>query len=158
MIDLAIGITILAFFVILTVCFIYSLFLQFRNQRLAAKTAGLESEYLRLRVDQIMDVRKREKAKSELSWNGLRKFCVQRKVKENKDICSFYLVPHDGKPLPPFFPGQYLTFEINVPETGKSSGAHDKNHKPIIRCYSLSVSPTPPAMRTTGEGFLMTSK
>jgi hypothetical protein len=46
------------------------------------------------------------------AWPGLRTFKVERKVQEDASaqICSFYLVPEDGKPLPPFLPGQFLTF------------------------------------------------
>jgi len=136
--DLAIEITALAFFAVLTASFIFSLVAQFRARRLAGKTTVLENDYLRARIERIMDTRKGEKAKNEFSWNGFRKFRVDRKVKESGDIFSFYLVPHDGKPLPPFLPGQYLTFEINIPGASKSAGGS----KPVIRCYSLSDSPT----------------
>jgi len=47
---------------------------------------------------------------------------------------SFYLKPHDGKPLPPFHPGQFLTFQLKIPD----------QPKPVIRCYSLSDSPNYP--------------
>ena len=47
---------------------------------------------------------------------------------------SFYLAPHDGKPLPPYQPGQYLTFELKIPG----------HRAPVIRCYSLSDSPNHP--------------
>ncbi|HVO29391.1 MAG TPA: 2Fe-2S iron-sulfur cluster-binding protein, partial [bacterium] len=50
------------------------------------------------------------------------------KVVEADGICSFHLAPHDGKPIPAFAPGQYLTFRLSIP--GES--------KPVIRCYSLS--------------------
>ena len=43
----------------------------------------------------------------------------------------FYLKPHDGRPIPPFKPGQYLTFQLDLP--GRD--------KPLIRCYSLSDCP-----------------
>ena len=46
-------------------------------------------------------------------------------------VHSFYLKPHDGKPLPPYLPGQYLTFQLRVPGVDK----------PLVRCYSLSDSP-----------------
>lgn len=62
------------------------------------------------------------------SWNGNRKFSVIRKVFECKDICSFYLTPHDHKEIPPFLPGQFLTFRFRIPG----------QNKPIRRCYSLS--------------------
>ncbi len=73
-----------------------------------------------------------ERDRNELSWSGQRKFYIDRKVMEAKDICSFYLKPHDHKPLPPFLPGQYLTFQLKVPD----------QPKPVTRCYSLSDSPS----------------
>lgn len=142
MMDFAIGMAAFALFFALTGYFVFSLIAQFRAQRLALKTSLLETHYLRARVKQIMDTRKSEKAKSDFSWNGFRKFRIDRKIKENADICSFYLVPHDGKPLPPFLPGQYLTFEIGIPAAAKPGGGQAGNSKPVIRCYSLSDSPT----------------
>ena len=67
----------------------------------------------------------------EQAWEGLRKFRVERKVQECADCYSFYLQPHDGKPLPRFSPGQYLTFSLRT----KASD------KPLVRCYSLSDCP-----------------
>jgi len=67
---------------------------------------------------------------SKTAWNGIRKFEVEKKVEECGDTYSFYLRPHDRRPLPPFKPGQYLTFQLNVPSQSK----------PVIRCYSLSDS------------------
>jgi len=70
------------------------------------------------------------------TWQGWREFEVRRKVFENrnKSICSFYLVPKDGKALPSFRPGQFLTFRIPVVEpTGEN--------KEVVRCYSLSDMP-----------------
>jgi hypothetical protein len=45
-----------------------------------------------------------------------RMFRVDRKVMEdaNESICSFYLVPEDGKRLDPFLPGQFLTFRLTL--------------------------------------------
>lgn len=62
------------------------------------------------------------------AWNGIRKFTVAQKVKEAEDTFSFYLEPHDRKPLPQFKPGQYLTFALSVPGQAKQ----------VVRCYSLS--------------------
>jgi len=69
-----------------------------------------------------------------LTWSGKRKFRVAMRRSENRlnDICSFYLEPHDGGVLPPFLPGQFLTFELNIPD----------HPVPVVRCYSLSDSPT----------------
>jgi ferredoxin-NADP reductase len=76
----------------------------------------------------------KRKEQADLTWNGVRKFQVQKVVaaeNEDRDIASFYLVPHDGRPLPLFRPGQFLTFSLRVPgETRR-----------VIRCYSLSDAP-----------------
>ena len=68
------------------------------------------------------------------SWNGKRKFRLVRREHLNPkgDISSFYLAPYDNRPLPPFSPGQFLTFELRIP--GQS--------RPVTRCYSLSDAPT----------------
>ncbi|KAK4229684.1 globin-like protein [Podospora fimiseda] len=50
------------------------------------------------------------------SWNSWRKFKIDRVVPETEDIFSFYLVPQDGKKLPKFFPGQYVSIRVNGPE------------------------------------------
>jgi ferredoxin-NADP reductase len=52
-------------------------------------------------------------------------------------VCSFCLVPADGEPLPPFKPGQYLTFKLPI------SDATSGRTKTVVRCYSLSDSPRP---------------
>ena len=75
-----------------------------------------------------------EVEQAKLLWNGSRKFTVTKKVLECQDVHSFYLVPHDGKPLPAYRPGQYLTFQLDIP--GRD--------KPVVRCYSLSDSPNHP--------------
>ena len=64
---------------------------------------------------------------------GFRSFVVDRKVVESETITSFYLVPEDRARLPRFEPGQFLTFEINIP--GRD--------EPLVRTYSLSDSPSP---------------
>ncbi|MEO5338065.1 MAG: 2Fe-2S iron-sulfur cluster-binding protein [Magnetospirillum sp. WYHS-4] len=67
------------------------------------------------------------------AWEGFREFRVARKVFEDRSrsICSFHLVPTDGKPLLDFLPGQFLTFRL---DPGDGS-------KPVTRCYSLSDRP-----------------
>ncbi|MGI9414831.1 MAG: 2Fe-2S iron-sulfur cluster-binding protein [Hyphomicrobiales bacterium] len=100
-------------------------------------TARLEREHLEefevqaatvaRRVDAIRGIR-------EPAWNGKRTFRIAQCTYEdkNRDVCSYYLVPDDGKPIAPFRPGQFLTFELPVP---------GEEH-PVVRCYSLSDSPT----------------
>ena len=62
------------------------------------------------------------------SWSGFRKFRVTRKESEANNIASFYLRPHDGRPVAPFLPGQFLTFRFH----------DEEDREPTIRCYSLS--------------------
>ena len=134
MLNTAIGSIALLFLLAL---FAYVLILIINSSRaltLNQKRADLEGELLKVRVDQIIEAKRLENEKARLSWNGFRKFEVVSKVKETHDITSFYLSPHDGKPLPSFFPGQFLTFQLNI----------QGNTHPVVRCYSLSDSPHHP--------------
>ncbi|MEX2649485.1 MAG: hypothetical protein WD673_10775, partial [Alphaproteobacteria bacterium] len=105
-----------------------------RASAVMQRTADAELALLRANVELIMDRRRFESKRTELSWNGFRKFEIVRKQHEGGGICSFYMQPHDKKPLPPFQPGQYLTFQLQIPG----------QRKPVIRCYSLSDSPNHP--------------
>lgn len=107
------------------------LYNNFRTVALIDRGVEAEIGFLREKVEQIKAVRQFDKQKNELSWNGIRKFRVDRKFFENGEICSFYLRPHDDRPLPPFNPGQYLTFKLHLPSAAKVT----------TRCYSLSDSP-----------------
>ena len=80
-----------------------------------------------------------QQQQAEQYWSGYRKFEVRRKIREAENIMSFYLTPHDRKPLPLFQPGQYLRFRLNIPG----------QRKPVIRCYSLSDAPKPEYYRVT---------
>jgi ferredoxin-NADP reductase len=77
-------------------------------------------------------------------WTGFRAFRVRSKGYEDtaQSICSFYLIPEDGQPLPSFLPGQFLTFRLDVPNQAGGT-------EPIIRCYSLSDAPHPDCYRLT---------
>lgn len=80
-----------------------------------------------------------QREQSRQCWNGVRKFVVDRKVVEAENVCSFYLVPHDRKPLPLFQPGQFLTFKLRL----------EGEDKPVVRCYSISSAPNPDYYRIT---------
>lgn len=87
----------------------------------------VELEKLRAQLVETK-LRCREAAQAESGWNGIRKFTVFKKISQCDDVNAFYLKPHDGRSLPAFKPGQYLTFQLDLP--GRD--------KPLIRCYSLS--------------------
>jgi uncharacterized protein len=108
------------------------------------RNVDLEKNILQFQIQQLMEVRKFETEKRELSWNGYRKFSVSKKVEEGLHVCSFYLSPHDGKRLPPFLPGQYLTFEIHIPLQSNGGVMLQGQRRSVIRCYSLSDGPNHP--------------
>ena len=106
-----------------------------RHQARMAQLYEDERAMLRARLDLIATpVAKVAAEKSQAAWSGFRKFRVEGKVLEAESCCSFYLAPHDGRPLPAFLPGQYLTFRLQIPEQPRE----------MTRCYSLSDSPDHP--------------
>lgn len=64
-------------------------------------------------------------------WTSWRDFVITDKVKEADEITSFYLKPKDGKPLPAYLPGQYISVQLEVPDL----------HYLQPRQYSLSSAP-----------------
>ncbi len=79
------------------------------------------------------------------AWAGWREFRVARRAFEDaaRTQCSFHLEPVDGDPLPPFKPGQFLTFDLRVAATQAGE------LRAITRCYSLSDRPDPAGYRVT---------
>ncbi|MEW7977182.1 MAG: 2Fe-2S iron-sulfur cluster-binding protein [Candidatus Sedimenticola endophacoides] len=75
-------------------------------------------------------------------WEGFISFEVSRREVEDEagEVCSFYLSPLDGAPLPPYLPGQYLTFSLTP---------GGESERPLVRCYSLSDRPRPEHYRIT---------
>lgn len=100
---------------------------QARSLKKQRQAAEIDLERRRMELQAAQRAFKRAETSGN-AWNGIRKFVVMRKQPETSDATSFYLAPHDKKPLPPFKPGQYLTFELEIP--GQS--------KKVVRCYSLS--------------------
>ena len=102
------------------------------------KQSRLSAERLREQI-RAAGVLRNQREQARLCWNGVRKFVVDRKVTEADNVCSFHMVPHDGKPLPLFRPGQFLTFRMRMPESEKA----------VVRCYSISGHPSPGKYRIT---------
>ncbi len=112
----------------------YVLLLAFRQAHgasVTARTGAIEQNLLRHRIDDLIEQRKFERMREELSWGGWRKFEVVERIDEGGGIFSFCLAPHDKRKLPPFMPGQYLTFQLKLPGSPN----------PVVRCYSLSDAP-----------------
>jgi len=117
----------LTVFVLLFIYWAFAIFNVSKRARLSNARLQAEHQLIEQQVSQLIQKFKLSENAVDL-WSGWRKFRISKIVSENETVKSFYLKPHDGKPLPHFLPGQHLTFRLKVP--GKS--------KPVIRCYSLS--------------------
>jgi len=86
--------------------------------------------------------------KSDAAWAGWREFRVAKRPFEDsaRSQCSFYLQPVDNQPLPPFKPGQFLTFALDVT---LANSAGSTTVRAITRCYSLSDRPEAAHYRVT---------
>jgi hypothetical protein len=115
-----------------------SLLLSWSAHRAANHEHRRHREALLERLQQASSAAPRSRA-SATAWQGPRKLVVQRKIREGEGICSFHLVPQDGKGLPPFRPGQFLTFDLRLPDTDSR----------LVRCYSLSDAPDTERYRVT---------
>jgi uncharacterized protein len=85
---------------------------------------------------------------SSAAWSGWREFRVAARKFEDaaQTQCSFRLAPVDGATLPPFLPGQYLTFSLPVVGAAREAAVPDRT---LTRCYSLSDRPEPSHYRIT---------
>ncbi|WP_153732311.1 NO-inducible flavohemoprotein [Sporosarcina obsidiansis] len=54
-------------------------------------------------------------AEAEGGWRMFKNFEIVDKVAESDVITSFYLKPVDGKKLPYYLPGQYITIRLSIP-------------------------------------------
>ena len=81
----------------------------------------------------LMIAREAQMYRQSEGWSDWREFKIADKLQESDEITSFYLAPVDGKPLPAFRPGQYISVQVYVPEL--------KYIQP--RQYSLSDKPSP---------------
>ncbi|MFJ7935041.1 NO-inducible flavohemoprotein [Sporosarcina sp. NPDC096371] len=69
---------------------------------------------------------------AEGGWATFKDFTIADKVVESDVITSFYLKPADGKKLPSYKPGQYITVRTQIPN----------DEYTVNRQYSLSQAPT----------------
>ena len=68
-----------------------------------------------LQLANLMINREAQLLEDAVHWRNWREFRIIRKVPESSEIISFHLAPLDGKPLPSYLPGQYISIRINVP-------------------------------------------
>lgn len=109
------------------------------NQR--ARLLIAEKEYIdrewQLRLSRA-EYELRQTQEQSRAWSGWRKFRVAKRVPENEsgEICSFYLEPHDRKPLAEYRPGQFIMLQLEISDA-------DGRTTEEVRCYSLSTCPYP---------------
>ena len=133
-----------AFLVLLSLYVVFRIVLLINSIFARRRLAALEHELLRSQIEKVTKSAGPAAGSSLFAWNGLRKFEVFRRIDEGGSIASFYLRPHDQKPLPPFRAGQYLIFQLEVPDALSYPGGRRQAKNTVIRCYSLSDSPNHP--------------
>ena len=84
-------------------------------------------DYFKEQIDRVA-ARPRRRPAQTPSWAGFRTFTLREKVREGDNVSSFRFVPEDGRPLPSYLPGQYLTVRVYIPGV----------ERPVVRSYSLS--------------------
>ncbi|KAJ5119398.1 hypothetical protein N7448_010067 [Penicillium atrosanguineum] len=88
----------------------------------------------------LMIARESQIYQQSAGWTDWREFKIADKVKESDEITSFYLAPVDGKPLPSFLPGQYISVQVYVPELKYTQPRqYSLSDKPSSDYYRISV-------------------
>ncbi|KAI1623216.1 globin-like protein [Exophiala viscosa] len=91
-------------------------------------------------IADIMINREDELMKHTNGWTEWKDFRLDRKVPESDEVTSFYLKPLDGKPLPEFLPGQYISIQIDVPALKyKQARQYSLSDKYSPEYYRISV-------------------
>lgn len=65
-----------------------------------------------------------KEAEKDNGWRLFKPFKVARKVAENEEVTSFYLLPKDSSTLPESKPGQYITIRVTVTGDEYKSNRH----------------------------------
>lgn len=87
-------------------------------------------------------------------WNGYRPFRVVRKQPESQTICSFYLEPADGGPLPPFLPGQFITLSGQNTSPPTAPRNYSLSDAPGSGQFRISVKREPGLSPTAPAGIM----
>lgn len=95
-------------------------------------------------------------------WDSWRKFKIAKKAAENSTVTNLELVPVDGKALPTYLPGQYISLQIPVPEAGGlvQSRQYSLAAAPAAACdrYCISVKREETTLDTATSEELATGK
>ncbi|GAB7346003.1 hypothetical protein MBLNU457_4777t1 [Dothideomycetes sp. NU457] len=87
-------------------------------------------------------------------WTDWRDFRIVNKVQESTEVTSFYLSPVDGKSLPSFKPGQYISVQTDVPALKyMQARQYSLSDAPNPRHYRISVKKEPEIKGSDGEEY-----
>ncbi|XSG81809.1 MAG: NO-inducible flavohemoprotein [Methyloligella sp. ZOD6] len=89
-------------------------------------------------------------------WTDFKPFRITRKEEESDVITSFYLEPVDGKALPVFKPGQYITLRVPTPEGSTTMRNYSLSDRPGKRWFRISVKREDPKGPDAPEGYVST--
>lgn len=87
-------------------------------------------------------------------WTGYRRLVIARKAPESEIVTSFYLEPDDGRPLPDYLPGQYITVRIDHPATPASPRNYSLSDRPGTGRFRISVKREPRLTADAPEGLI----
>ena len=88
-------------------------------------------------------------------WRGFLPFRLERRVAESAEITSFLLLPGDGRALPPFMPGQYLTVKARPPGyPHEQIRQYSITHAPNGRSYRIAVRREEASMAGVPAGLM----
>lgn len=87
-------------------------------------------------------------------WEDFKPFRVIRKEVESTVITSFYLAPIDGKKLPKFKPGQYITIRVPSPDGYTTMRNYSLSDKPGHKWFRISVKREFGSKANTPDGYV----
>lgn len=87
-------------------------------------------------------------------WAGYRQFSVKQKKVESDEVTSFYLQPTDGKAIPNYLPGQYLTVKFDLSDSPTAPRNYSLSHRPGQDFFRISVKKEPAKTESSAPGLV----
>lgn len=87
-------------------------------------------------------------------WEGFRTFKIDRKEQESSIITSFYLKPEDGRALPDYMAGQYITVRMPTADGSTTMRNYSLSDKAGQDYFRISVKREAGAKADTPKGYV----
>ncbi|SLN30686.1 Flavohemoprotein [Roseovarius albus] len=84
-----------------------------------------------------------DKAQADGGWEGWREFRISERRQESGSVMSFILKPVDGRAVLRHQPGQYLSFDFDLPGVGRHRRNYSISSKPNGEYYRITVKREP---------------